>query len=186
MARRFLDDVRAEINAQIIANAAGLITAPILNPLLIDSIDSSTDDEAVLFLSTPATGVAVGLAWTPINFDSSIGGDLNFLVVDLAADNITTTVTAGFTYKVEGFITGTAGNNDVVELAIGIAGVPVGFIGAFTGRGAGRPQSTTCGFFTNSAASLSSFQLIAQSPGGATVDVTGLALTVTIKPTNNP
>lgn len=189
MARRFLDDVRADINAQIIANAAGLITADILRPLMIDQIDSTIEDEAAIGSNTLQAGLAVDdVNWTTIPSDTAVGGDAQFLNVDLAGNQIISAPTAGWTYSLTGLASIKAGNNSVFELAVLLAGVPVGYIGSATTRGVNRPQSLQAYDLEISTPASSSYQLGIRgiATGVTTVDVTGCALTMTIKPTNNP
>jgi hypothetical protein len=99
MTRRFLDDIRTEINAQIVSNGAGAITALVLNPLMIDTIDSCIADEAKLRRDAEQLTVPLTAAYTtPIVYDYSEGGDGSFLIVNEAAGTITSSYTPGFSY----------------------------------------------------------------------------------------
>jgi hypothetical protein len=189
MTRRFLDDVRADINAQIITNAAGLITADVLRPLLIDSIDSSVDDEAGIGSITPVIGLAVNdTTWTVIPADELRGGDAQFLNVDLPGNQIISAPSAGWTYNITGLVSIIGSNNDVFELGVLFDGAQNGYIGIATTRGPNKPVTVQCYELELSTPVSTSFQIGMRCVGVAnnTVDIGSSASIVTIKPTNNP
>jgi hypothetical protein len=189
MTRRFLDDVRADINAQIITNAAGLITAAILAPLMIDTIDSSVEDEAGLGSNILVPALAVNdTTWTVVPMDTARGGDAQFLIVDLIGNQITTSPVAGYTYNNTGLASIIGSNNAVYELAILADGLPVGYIGVVTTRGPSKPVTVQAYELELSTPASTSFQIgirIVSAVSG-TVDIVSSANIVTIKPTNNP
>jgi hypothetical protein len=189
MSRRFLDDVRADINAQIIANGAGLVTANILRPLMIDTIDSTIDDEAVIGSNTLVPALAVNdVTWTPLPADIEVGGDAQFLTVDLINDQIISAPTAGYTYNATGLASLSGATNRVFEMAILQSGVPVGYIGNISTGGNARPVSAQAFRLSLSTPISSNFQLGIRSVTNANdvIDVVSSALTLTVKPTNNP
>jgi hypothetical protein len=188
MTRRFLDDLRADINAQIIPNVGGLITADILRPLMIDTIDSSVDDEAGLGNTTPVIGLAVDdTNWTVLPSSVVRGGDAEFLIVDLPGNKITSTIVAGFSYNITGLASLIGGNNNVYELGVLQNGIQTGYIGVTTTRGPSKPVSVQAYELELSTASSTDFQIGIRivSAAAGTVDVVSSANIVTILPTNN-
>lgn len=188
MTRRFLDDVRADINAAIIPNINGDITADVLRPLLIDTIDSTIDDEGGLLITASQLAYTVTDNWVPLLFDSAVGGDGDFITPDPVSESITTSATPGFTYKIDGALSILGGNNEVFQLAIGVAGLPVGYIGEITTRGNGRPGGVAASHLSLSTSSSSVFQLMMRCSSSAStnIDISSGYLLATIKPTNNP
>jgi hypothetical protein len=188
MTRRFLDDVRADINAEIVANTSGDVTAPILAGLMIDTIDSSVDDEASVGSNTPALALAVNdTTWTVIPSDVSRGGDATFLIVDLAGNKITSSAIAGFSYNITGLASIAGATNAVFELGILQNGVQTGYIGVTTTRGTTRPTTVQAYELELSTAASTEFQIgirIVSAVSGV-VDVLSSANIVTILPTNN-
>ena len=191
MSRIFLDDLRNSINTEIIFNDAGEITADVLRPLLIDTIDSTIQDECVLASNVPSLGIVTGAAWVALTtgiYDITVGGDAEFLLPDEAAGHISTSAVAGFTYVVRGSISFTdMQNNRHINFAILADGVPVGFIAHDTGRGNGKPESASFEHVSLSAPANTVYQIGVQTDDGAnTVDVLTIGLSVVIQPTNNP
>jgi len=189
MSRRFLDDVRADINAAIIPNGAGLITADVLRPILIDSIDSSIDDEAIIGSSLDVIGLAINdTTWTVIPCDDSVGGDAQFLNVDLANNQIVTSPTAGYTYASSALVNLVGANNKRFEIAVLEDGTPSGAIGEITARGNNKPVNVTAFGLELSTPSSTSYTIGIRSidDPADTLDIHDRALSVTIKPTNNP
>lgn len=188
MARRFLDDVKSDLSALLVTG--GNTPAPALADLLIDTIDSTVDDESAIFSSGASLGVAISTAWTPITaaYDGQVGGDADFLKTDFAAGTITTTTTAGFTYKTDGFVSFTdLGANVVIEFAILRGGVPVGVIATLTGGGNNRPRIANFSSFDLSNSPDDVYSIGIRTPDGAqSIDILDIALAVTISPTRNP
>lgn len=189
MSRRFLDDVRADINAGIIANGAGLITADVLRPMLIDTIDSSIDDEATIGSSTDIIALAVNdTTWTVIECDEFIGGDAQFLNVDLANNQMVSSPTAGYTYSCIALANLESGATKRYELAVLVNGTPTGYIGDITTRGVNKPVNDEASALVLSAVASAKFQIGIRSIDDVsdTLNIRGHVLQLVIKPTNNP
>jgi hypothetical protein len=188
MTRRFKDDIKTDINLYIVNNTQGEITPDILRPIIIDGLDSNADDEAGIASSTINMAVAVtDSAWTVLSTDIVVGGDAEFLIVDGANDKVTTAAIAGYSYTMTGLASISATNGAVFELAVIENGVPVGYVGSLTTRGAAKPVSVQAYNHDLSTASSREVQLAARivSSASGTIDVYGCSLVVTIKPTNN-
>jgi hypothetical protein len=187
MTRRFLDNVRSDINTQIVTNANGDITAVVLAPLMIDTIDSCVIDQSKLIKNVPEAAVALTTVYTqPIIYDLQEGGDAVFLKVNLGAGSITTNVTAGFTYNVELFISFIGVNNTRYDASFMIDGVPFGIAVSAIGFGAGDPSLLTISGTELSAASNSTITIGLKADLAGDIDIEAAVLKVDIAPTNNP
>jgi hypothetical protein len=195
MTRRFLDDIRTEVNSRIADNDIGAIDAADIRNPLQDIIDSTIQDEAGLTNDAQTqVSVSVGSSWVSIDdalslgvYDTVIGGDATFLIPDLAAGSITSTATAGFSYNAKGAVQLDAGTNVVVECAIGMDGVPGDLIGSIVGTNGVRFQGVYVERYVPSVPSSSAFTLMLRAPAGTTsVDLTVRTFGVIILPTNNP
>jgi hypothetical protein len=194
MTRRFLDDVRADLTALLVT--AGATTALELQPLLIDTIDSSVDDECVVGSTIPAVGIPILVTWTPIVldgvggavYDTAVGGDATFLKVSIPLGKVTLSTVPGFTYEVEGYINfSDLGSNVAIDFSILVDGVPVGFLASLTGGGSARARSATMKALILSTGADAVIELGVRTPDGAqAIDTSSLGILVTIKPTNNP
>ncbi len=189
MTRRFLDDVRGDLTAQL---ATGNQTpAPALNLLLLDVIDSTIQDEAVIASNTASPAVPTAIAWAPLTtgiYDVETGGDAEFLKIDLINGSVTTATTGGFTYKIDGNISfDDVASNTPIEFSVLADGVQVGFIAALNGGGSSRPRTASFSHVALSAGADTVFTIGVQTPNGVnTIDIASIALSVTIQPTNNP
>jgi len=191
MTRRFLDDVRADINSMIVTNTTGDITAAILAPLMIDTIDSTIQDECAISSNTPSLGVASTPVWQSLStgiYDNVIGGDGNFLNPDVLTGTVTSSAIAGWTYELEGKISIEGINqNTSIEFSILADGVPVGFIASVTGGHGERPLSTSVSHIALSTPASTVYTLGYQTPNGnETIDIGSVGLSMTIQATNNP
>ena len=191
MTRRFLDEIRAEINAQIVTNAAGDITAALLNPLMIDTIDSCIQDECAIASNTTSLAVPTTATWASLGtgvYDIVTGGDGDFLSPDEVIGDISSSDTAGFTYLVEGKVSIEGINqNTSIEFSILADGVPVGFIASVTGGHGERPLSTSFSHLSLSTPAGTHYTIGVNTPNGAeTIDIGSVGLSLTIQPTNNP
>ena len=189
MSRRFLDDVRADLTALLVTG--GATTAPELNALLIDTIDSSIQDESVIASNAPSLAVATAIAFAPLTtgiYDVEVGGDASFLIPDIVNGNITTSSTAGFTYELEGKVSfNDLGANIAIDFCILKNGVQEGFIAELTGGGGTRSRTASFSHITLSAGASDVFQIGVQTPVAVnTIDINSIALSCTIQPTNNP
>ena len=187
--RKFLDTVRADLTALLVT--AGATPAPSLNALLIDVIDSSIDDEALISSNVASAAIPTATTWTPLTtgiYDVAQGGDGSFLTTDAVAGTITSSPTAGFTYNANGLVSFTdIATNTVIEFSILRNGVPFGYIASITGGGGARPRSVGFEHTVISAGASDVFTIGVQTPAGATtVDISSIGLGLTIKPTNNP
>jgi hypothetical protein len=187
MTRRFLDDVRADINNTIVANIVGDIGADDLRPLMIDTIDSSISDESRLLRTTFVAAVPVGLTYTsPVTYDVAEGGDATFLKVNQGAGTITTATVAGFTYDVYMVITFVGTQNVRFDCSFMLNGVNTGL--QISGIGFGNDDPTTIQIQSTSlsTATDSVIELGIRADLAGTIDILQAALRVDILPTNNP
>ena len=191
MPRIFLDDLRNSINALIVPNDAGEITADVLRPLLIDAIDSTIQDEGAIASNTPSPGIVTGAAWFPLStgiYDLTVGGDDDFITLDPVNGSIKATPINGFSYSIRGNVSFTdMQNNRQINFVILADGSPVGFVSRDTGRGNGKPVSVTFTHLSLSTPSDTVYQIGVQTDDGAnTVDILDIGLSVIVQPTNNP
>ena len=188
MARLFLDDLRANINAAIPDNAVGEVSPADVRNNLLDMVDSTVPDEAALTQSAPLNSVALTTAWlTPLSqFDGSIGGDGVFLKPNPAGGYIESTTTPGFTYYVIAETNIVPGNNVLIDISVLLNGVPVGPISEVIGNG-NDPISVSIIALENAMPSDGQLSVGYRSPGGnEDIDILDAGTLVIITPTNNP
>jgi hypothetical protein len=188
MSRRFLDNVRNDLTALLVTG--GETPAPALAALLIDTLDSTIQDEAVLSTTTPTPAVPTATTWQNIDptiYDNTTGGDAVFLKTDIANGRIVTATQAGFSYSVRGLVSFTdLQTNRQIEFSILANGVQVGFIASQIGAGNGRPKSLSFEHVILSAASDTVYTIGLQTADGVnSVEVLSAGLAVVIQPTNN-
>ena len=192
--RKFLDVIRAEIDAGIYTNSEGEVTAAAVNGILKDIVDSVTQDEAALLGEDPVT-MALTADWQTVSdatvtggsaYPVEIGGDGNFLTINAAAGTVTGSSTAGFSYESIGAVTLDAANNAVIEATIGVNGVPGAYIGSMIGTGGARNVSTYLFRYilTSGANDVFSLMLRVESGSGA-VTVSSRTFGAIILPTNS-
>jgi hypothetical protein len=186
MTRRFLDDIRDDVNAGIISNGVGSISALVLNPLMIDTLDSTISDEAKLRRDAEQLAVPLTTSFTtPIIYDYEEGGDGSFLIVNQGAGTITSSSTPGFSYGFTLGLTMIGTLNARYDLSGMVDGVQQGFISSGTGEGPGDPISLLI-----TGTSLSTFPSNALSLGLRTdnagdVTILNASMRLDILPTNN-
>ena len=189
MSRRFLDDIRNDLTGLLVT--AGQTTAPELNALLIDMIDSTIQDEAAISSNTLSSGIATTTSFVSLTsdiYDSTIGEDAVFLKTSFTNGTITTTSTPGFTYEIaaKASIDG-IDQNTSIEFTIMADGVAVGFVGATTGGHGSRPLSVDVTYIDVSVPADTVYTLGVRTADGAeTINILSIVLGATIKPTNNP
>ncbi|AUR97446.1 hypothetical protein NVP1239O_10 [Vibrio phage 1.239.O._10N.261.52.F6] len=188
MTRRFLDDIRAEINTYLVAG--GDTTASELNPTLIDMLDSTIEDESAIFSLVQTDNVPTTTEWTKINttvYGGSQGGDGVFLKPDFANGQIVTNTVAGFSYNVGAAISFEGQANTRFDFRLLKDGIPVGIIDIQTGEGNNDPITANPRAYIPSADSDAVFSVGVRSPDGANnIDIISAVLYATILPTNNP
>lgn len=187
--RKFLDNVRAAIVAQLVT--AGETTAPQLNDILIDLIDSSIEDEGGITSTTPVNGVDVDLTYTEITsvFTANVGGDGAFIKPDFTVGAVQTSPTAGFSYHVLVQLSVEIAKNDRFDFTVVQDGVAIGVGTSVTGNGVGndRPVGVNMNVLVLSAPANAVYTVAVKSPDGAsTMNVLKASLFTVIKPTNNP
>lgn len=203
MPRRFLDDIRADVNTlknraatDFPDNNIGSITPAVLRTyqedsmtLRIDEIDSQKQDEAFLIATTDQLNVSIGANWTTLTtYDVASGDDSagqGFLKVNQAGGIITTKDVSGWTYKAAAFVSFEGAGNVRYDLAIMANGVPVGFIGSTTGEGAADPVSVAATHTDPSTQANTEFSIAMKTDSAGDIDIFSAVLEVTIMPTNN-
>jgi hypothetical protein len=187
MSRRFLDDVRTDVNTQLVTNGTGAITASILNPIILDTIDSTIPDEC--FLSGDATAaIPIGVTYTQLStaFNNQAGGDGDFLKPDVVNGQVETSTTAGFTYSVSTRVSFYGTTNSDFDFTIFQDGVAIGFAGGETGEGVNDPVTGVASVLVNSAPTNALYSVAVKSSQASTIDIIDILLSVIILPTNNP
>lgn len=188
MTRRFLDDVRTDLIAQL--TTGNETPAPTLNGLLLDMIDSTIQDEAVIYGITPVDNHPTTTTFVPINvgYDVTVGGDAEFLKMNDASGEAQGATVAGYTYSIKGQITVIASNGQRYEFVILRNGVDqLGVVRGLTGDGNNDPVGVDLSGFTISALSDAVYTIGVRSPDGANdIDIQAIGLSATILPTNNP
>ena len=187
MARRFLDDIRADIQTEFANNTVGAITAADVRNVLTDIIDSTVQDEG--FLYTQTTSAAIPLTGTFQNIDpwtEELGGDGEFVIPNLSSGNIATGAHGGWSYDLAFELRVTAANNEVFEFTLGRNGVPYGYIASLEGNGADE-RSVSGSMPIIASVSTEVITLMARAVDGAgNLVIEGGLLGVTVLPTNNP
>jgi hypothetical protein len=186
MARLFLDNLRANINAAIPDNSVGEVSPADVRNNLLDMVDSTVPDETALTQSAPAVGIVLSPAWlTPLNqFDGSIGGDGNFLKPNPAGGYVEGSTTAGFSYYVLAETNIVAPNNAEISVSAGLDGVPFGPV--VTLISGGDPLSASVIALVNALPSDGQVSLMYASSTSATITIDSAETLVIITPTNNP
>lgn len=189
MTRRFLDDVRADIDSAISANGLGLITADVLRPLMKDMVDSTASELVVIGATTPTNNVTVtNSAWAVLPCNEARGASTQVLNINLADNSVTSSPTAGFIYHLIGTLSLTASRNSTYQLAILEDGIPVGFIGEITTQGGTRPVNVQARMLNTNTGASTKYQLAIKgiSDASSSVDFEAVSMFATIRPTNNP
>ena len=188
MTRRFLDTLRNTANVLLADNTNRDISPSDVRNIIIDTIDSTVQDEGEIFSTSPTAGVVLTGTFSSLTAIYAAGGSDGggFINTDFAAGTIVGSSTAGFSYTVRAYVTVNTSNNEEVEFAIGIDGVEDPFFATLTGNGT-RNQSVSVGAFDRSASSGAVYTLMARAvDGSATITVDSVRLVVVIQPTNNP
>jgi hypothetical protein len=193
--RMFLDDWEAQMQSLLAANDSGNITADDFHTVLTNLKDSVIQDESVLQGSVAQTipldenwvSLSDALLAGPEMFDTVIGGDGVWLIVNRAAGTITTTSTPGYTYKILGAVTLDAATLVEVEATIGLDGVPGNFIASLVGTGGARELSMSVSRLDLSAPASGVYTLMVRAPNGSTnITIAPRQFGVIIEATNNP
>lgn len=187
MTRKFLDEVRADIDTTLITG--GDTTAPKLAQLLNDVIDSSVQDECAIY-STASGSVDITNAWTKVNsttYSADTGEVPGFLFPDFANGQIAVSPTAGFTYSVTATLVMQGDTNDRYDLTIFEDGVKVPVEVSGTGDGTNDPITLQVRWYVKSAPANGVYAMFVKSQNASdTITVDQAILAVTIQPTNNP
>ena len=188
MTRRFLDDIRAEINGYLVTD--GNTTADELRLSLIDMIDSTINDECAIFTTAPTLGIDVTDDWTKVNstvYDGDQGGDGSFLIPSFATGDIETSSTAGFTYTIICSVSFEGDTGDRYDFTITENDIPIGLAVSENAEGNNDPVSATIYHQVKSAPSGAKYALAIRSQNATDqIDIISCQLNVTIQPTNNP
>ena len=191
MTRKFLDDVRTQVDTLLADNNAGDISPLDVRTVLNNIIDSTIQDEAQLASTaafTPYT-LSVG-SYAVIGgsgvYDTSRGDDGDWLNINLNAGTVTGSATPGYSYTVKAGVTFSGlANNEVVDLAIGVNDTPQGFVTNIVGDGGSRPGSRYWEGGVLTAGTSDVFSIMAQTDTAGTIQIDAITLTVIVEPTNN-
>lgn len=188
MTRKFLDTVRSELTAQLATS--NLTTAPQLDVVLQDLIDSTIQDESAIIGETPVLGFVTAAGFTEIDnaFTVDVGGDGSFLIPNALSGQIQTSAIAGYSYSIKAQISiADMTNNTPVEFSLMSNGVETGFVATLNGQGNGRPMTASFSGLKLSGLANEVWSIGVSTPNGAnTIDILNASLSVTILPTNNP
>ena len=189
MSRIFLDDLRAAATALFADNTAGDISPADLRGVMLDTIDSTIEDEGGIYSVTPTLAIPTAVAYAELLniYTTDVGGDGTFLIPDFTLGTVTTSATAGFSYEVSAQLSFEGANNTQYDFTIMHDGVAVGVGESVTGRGSGRPVGVNITSLSLSTPASAVVTLAVQSPDGvSTIDILKASLFTIIKPTNNP
>lgn len=189
MARRFLDDIKADIDTIFVAEG-GMRVETEHKPILLDIIDSLKQDEGGIYGLTTVPSVAVTATYSALTsiYEAQAGGD-DFIIPDFAAGTVAAGTTAGFTYTVFASLSFEGSNNDQFDFTVLADGAPLGVGESVTGRGTGNgrpvPVNIRTGILSTPADTV--FALAIKSPdGNSNINVLSGSLYIVIEPTNNP
>jgi hypothetical protein len=190
MTRRFIDDIKNEINTLMADNASGDFTLAMDRSIRFDMLDSTVQEEATILsnhvesLGYPVTGSYALLSSV---YNETIGGDGTFLIVNESAGQITTTVTPGFTYFGLVALSIQGPNNADYLFTISENGVQIGYQAAVTSTGGTNRLSMSFPLEVNAAPASASYGVSIMSPNGAaTVDILDINFRLAVLPTFNP
>lgn len=194
MSRRFLDDIKTDIASLMADNGTGDFTLAQDRIIRVDTIDSTIDDEAAIYSSTPVAGpIATTIAFSSLTtglYDTAIGDDSvggAFLNTDPTNGVIVSKNIAGFHYNIEAGVNFTPSNGVTYDFSIGINGVEGFRTASVTGQPGGDPASISLKRISLSTPLSASFSLMCRTPDGVdSLDIIEAVLIATIKPTNNP
>ena len=187
MARRFLDDIRADIISLLPDNTVGSITPAIVRGLLNDIIASTVQDE-VAMTSPPST--VLNLTPTPTEypqiFQAAIGNVPGFLTGNFTTGRFECSATPGWSYRFEFYLQAEGGQNNELGFQIMRNGVVVGERFEIITRGAGRGVTASAAWYEISAPANATYSIAISSPGSDTFTITNAFALAAIVPTNNP
>ena len=187
MARRFLDDIRADILSELPDNTVGAITPAIVRGILRDMCDSLAQDECAL--TSPPSAV-VNLTTTPTEypqiFDAVIGGAPGFLVGNATTGRFELSPTPGFSYTFRYYLQAEGNQNAELNFNIVRDGVVVGETYEIIARGPGRGTASAAAWYELTGIANGTFGLALSSPGSDTFTITNAFAIASIVPTNNP
>lgn len=187
MARRFLDDIRADLLTLLPDNVVGEISPADVRGILRDIIDSTVQDEAAL-TSPPST--VLNLTPTPTEypqiFDAVIGGLPGFLVANAVTGRFELSPTPGFSYTFRYYLQAEGPQNAELNFNITRGGVVVGETYEIITRGPGRGTAAAAAWYEISGVANGTFGVALSSPGSDTFTITNAFAIASIVPTNNP
>lgn len=189
MSRIFLDDLRAATTALFADNTTGDISPADLRGVMLDTIDSTVQDECNLAATAPTLALATTASFVPLSvYGEDNGGDGVFLTPDFVSGTITTAAEAGFTYTINCNATIESLQNSVpCEFVVLENGIPDGLAFALTGDGKDDPVSIAIRHLINAAPASAVYSIGIRTPDGAsTLDVMAIEVIAVIHPTNNP
>ena len=190
MSRRFVDDIRADIDANLADNNTGDISPIDIRESMQDMCDSLTSDQAVLGLTTASPGFSVNTGWTVVNvFDESSGDDSagqGFLNIDQGAGTITTHATPGFSYRVLTGLSMEGTLNDRYDMTVLVDGVPAAYTSSVTGEGPDDPVGMHAEIIIGASTASSAIACAIRAESAGTIEILDCTMHVSIVPTNNP
>ena len=192
MTRRFLDDIRADINAQVPDNNVGLVTPAIVRGLMQDMTDSLSEDVAFIYraagtlLAYPRTTAP---ALMTALFDTQyLAANMDGTTPDPGAGTITLGNVAGRQYRGVFNISFEGANAAEVNAGIFVGGALSPLWGAgVTIPGIGKQVTISMPWYINKSIANQVIGPALWLPGGnGTIDVLALQFSCSILPTNNP
>ena len=191
MSRKFLDDIRDEINTQMPDNNVGLVTPAIVRGIMQDIVDSTVEDVAFIY----RTGGILTYARTttpallPNLFDANyLATNMDGVTTQQAAGTITLGNVAGRQYKGTFNITFEGANQAEVNAGLFVGGVLTPLWGAAASVVAANRQTTiTMPWYINKSVASQVIGPALWLPNGAgDISVTAVQFSCSIMPTNNP
>ena len=191
MTRKFLDDLSAEISLKVPDNTTGLVTPAIVRNLMIDITDSTVEDIAFIYRSSPLLAYARGVAPALLGgvFNATyLAPNMDGTSVDENAGTIILGNVAGRQYRGVLQITFEGTNGAEVLGGLYIDGVLSSlWAGGVTIPGVGKQVTLNIPWYIQKSVAASIIGPAIWLPNGAgTIDILAAQFSCSILPTNNP
>ena len=192
MPRKFLDDIRSDINANMPDNSVGLVTPAVVRGIMQDMTDSLSEDVAYIYRAAGAQ-LAYPRPATPslmtTLFDTQyLAANMDGTFTTPGAGTITLGTVAGRQYRGMLNISFEGGNAVEVNAGLFVGGILSPLWGAgVTIPGIGKQVTISMPWYINKSVANQVIGPALWLPAGAgTIDVLAVQFSCSILPTNNP
>ena len=146
MTRKFLDDLRAEIDTLFADNTSGLISPADVRQIARDTVDSTVADDATIYRNSASGSADLGTQITPTPIASiadtqSVDANMDGCTADPVAGTFTSGTVAGREYYLVMQVSVVLTLNAQFRLGVTIDGILSDFQSVVNGQGAGKPVS---------------------------------------------